>query len=177
MLIQIKLTHVYLCLCLCYPQGYTISNTNSALGKATHQSGNATVNSRLAVDGNHTSDISLGSCSLTTLSEIPWWRVDLLTDVKVTGVFITNRGDGGYRDETELSIRVGYVTTKGGIDNPPCGGLSYSFPRGAARMVRCKPEVSGTYVTIFSLQGNSTLSLCEVEVETSQLGNILCLRT
>lgn len=91
----------------------------------------------------------------------------------MTGVFIGNRGDASYRAETELSIRIGYITSRGGVDNPPCGGLSHSFPRGMARMVRCKPEVPGIYVTIFSLEVNSTLSLCEVEVETSEAGKIL----
>ena len=141
----------------------------------TSQSGNSSSNSRLAVDGNHAADFSLGSCSLTTLSEIPWWRVDLGADVKVTGVFIQNRGDAGYRAETELSIRVGYLISRGGIGNPPCGGLSHSFPRGMARMVRCTPEVPGIHVTIFSLEVNSTLSLCEVEVEISEAGKFLSL--
>jgi len=124
----------------------------------------------LAVDGNHASDFSLGSCSLTDVSEISWWLVDLYGDMKVTGVFIANRGDVGYREEAKLSIRVGYSSLNGGIGNPPCGGLSHIFPRGMAKMVRCTPDVSGTYVTVFSLDINSALSLCEVEVETSEKG-------
>lgn len=88
-----------------------------------------------------------------------------------------NGGDSADHKETALSIRVGYASGNGGVGNPPCGGLEHRFTRGAAKMVRCKPAVRGMFVTIFSLQRNSRLSLCEVEVEISKAGSILFLRT
>ena len=97
------------------------------------------------------------------------------TTKTVTGVFIANRGDENYRNVTELSIRVGFTSVKGGIGNPTCGGLSHVFHRGAARMVPCVPEVKGRFVTIFVLEVNSSLSLCEVEVEVSDIGRMTYL--
>ena len=94
----------------------------------------------------------------------------------MTGVFIANRGDQNYRNITELSIRVGFTSAKGGIGNPTCGGQSHVFHRGAARMVPCVPEVAGRFVTIFVLELNSSLSLCEVEVEVSDIGRMPYLR-
>ena len=127
----------------------------------------------MAVDGNRASDYSLGSCSLTDETEKSWWLVDLRWAKIVTGVFVANRGDEGYRNFTELSIRVGFTSHNGGIGNPTCGGQSHTFFRGTARMVPCVPEVEGRFVTIFILEANSSLSLCEVEVEVSDLGKII----
>ena len=42
-------------------------------------------------------------------------------------------------------------------------------------MVPCVPEVKGTFVTIFVLEVNSSLSLCEVEVEVSDIGRVVYL--
>ncbi len=150
-----------------------MSVENDALRRPTAQSGNLTDNSGLAVDGNRASDYSLGSCSLTDETEKSWWVVDLRTTKTVTGVFIANRGDEDYRNVTELSIRVGSTNHKGGVGNPTCGGQSHVFYRGTARMVPCVPEVEGRFVTIFVLKTNSSLSLCEVEVEVSDIGTII----
>ena len=153
--------------------GFVVSNDNEALGRPTSQSGNLTDTSALAVDGNRASNYTLGSCFLTGVTEIPWWLVDLRATKVVTGVFIVNRGDENYRNVTELSIRVGSTERQGGIGNPTCGGLSYSFSRGVARMVQCVPEVEGRFVTIFVPEVNSSFSLCEVEVEISDTGTII----
>lgn len=155
--------------------GFDVSVENDALGRPTAQSGNLTDNSGLAVDGNRASDYSLGSCSFTGDTKVSWWLVDLRWTKTVTGVFIANRGDKNYRKVTELSIRVGYTNFNGGIGNPTCGGLSHVFHRGAARMVSCVPEVEGRFVTILVLEVNSSLSLCEVEVEVSDIGTITYL--
>lgn len=40
-------------------------------------------------------------------------------------------------------------------------------------MVPCVPEVKGIFVTIFVLEVNSSLSLCEVEVEVSDIGRMV----
>ena len=87
-----------------------------------------------------------------------------------------NRGDENYGEVTELSIRVGHTNVNGGITNPTCGGESHIFHRGAARMVPCVPEIEGRFVTIFVLKANSSLSLCEVEVEVSDIGMIISVR-
>ena len=155
--------------------GFDVSVENDALRRPTSQSGNLTDNSGLAVDGNRASDYLVGSCSFTEDTEIPWWKVSLQSTKTVTGVFIANRGDENYRNVTELSIRVGFTSAKGGVGNPTCGGLSHVFYRGAARMVPCLPEVKGLFVTIFVLEANSSLSLCEVEVEVSDTGRMVYL--
>lgn len=152
--------------------GFDVSVENDALRRPTSQSGNLTDNSGLAVDGNRASDYSLGSCSFTGDTEVPWWLVDLRSAKTVTGVFVANRGDENYRNVTELSIRIGFTSVNGGIGNPTCGGLSHVFHQGAARMVPCVPEVEGRFVTIFVLEVNSSLSLCEVEVEVSDIGRM-----
>jgi len=105
-------------------------------------------------------------------TQVPWWLVDLRSTKTVTGVFVANRGDENYRNVTELSIRIGFTSVNGGIGNPTCGGLSHVFHQGAARMVPCVPEVEGRFVTIFVLKVNSSLSLCEVEVEVSDIGRM-----
>ena len=156
--------------------GLDVITENDALGRPTWQSGNLTDNSGLAVDGNRASDYSLGSCSLTNKSENSWWVVDLRSEKIVTGVFIVNRGDENYGEVTELSIRVGHTNVNGGITNPTCGGESHIFHRGAARMVPCVPEIEGRFVTVFVLKANSSLSLCEVEVEVSDIGMIISVR-
>lgn len=155
-----------------YLTGYRVFKKNAALGQQTWQSGNETENSRLAVDGNRASNFSLGSCSLTEVSELAWFQTHLGADVKVTGVFIVVRDDDVYQEITELSIRVGYRPEKLGIKDPPCGGTTHRFQRGSGRMIRCLPVEPGWYVTIFSPEVNSTLSLCEVEVETAKLGTV-----
>lgn len=157
-------------MCFFFFAGYVVINKNDATGRPTSQSGNLTDNSALAIDGNRASNYMAGSCSFTGETEIPWWRVDLRAGKVVTGVFVVNPGDKNYRDVTELSIRVGNMEDKGGIGNPTCGGLSHVFSRGASRMVPCVPAVEGRFVTIFVLEVNSSLSLCEVEVEISDTG-------
>lgn len=153
--------------------GFDVSTENDALRRPTSQSGNLTDNSGLAVDGNRASDYSLGSCSLTDKTDNSWWLVDLRAIKTVTGVFIANRGDENYRNTTELSIRVGSTNHNGGVGNPTCGGQSHIFYRSTARLVPCVPEVEGRFVTIFTLEVNSTLSLCEVEVEVSDVGTMI----
>ena len=106
------------------------------------------------------------------MSELAWFQTHLGADAKVTGVFIVVRGDDVYQEITELSIRVGYRPEKLGIKDPPCGGTTHRFQRGSGRMIRCLPVEPGWYVTIFSPEVNSTLSLCEVEVETAKLGTV-----
>ena len=149
--------------------GYVVVNNNDAIGRPTSQSGNLTDTSALAIDGNRT-NYAASSCSFTGEIEIPWWQVYLQSTKTVTGVFIVNRGDKNYREVTELSIRVGFIQNRGGIGNPTCGGQSHFFSRGESRLVSCVPEVEGRFVTIFALQVNSSLSLCEVEVEISDIG-------
>ena len=49
-----------------------------------------------AVDGNHNTDFSSGSCSQTNEgSAKPWWYVDLGQQYLIESVALTNRGDMG----------------------------------------------------------------------------------
>ncbi|KAL9950691.1 hypothetical protein ACROYT_G043230 [Oculina patagonica] len=132
---------------------------NLAFGKTTHQSSTQhDAASSRAVDGNSQTDYTAKSCTHTTTTSKPWWRVDLGQEEPVSEVYIVNRDALGNR-LSKFEIRVG-STTNGG--NPKCGD-TYGVPEGSGLSFFCRPPLYGRYVTIISLL-TIPLTLCEVEV-------------
>lgn len=127
----------------------------------------------MVVDGNRVFNYLFGFCFFIGNIEVVWWLVDLCLMKIVIGVFIVNCGDENYWNVMELLIRVGFMSVKGGIGNLICGGLLYVFYWGVVRMVFCVLEVKGIFVIIFVLEVNLLFSLCEVEVEVSDIGRMV----
>uniref|UniRef100_A0A3Q4HNG4 Fucolectin tachylectin-4 pentraxin-1 domain-containing protein n=1 Tax=Neolamprologus brichardi TaxID=32507 RepID=A0A3Q4HNG4_NEOBR len=71
-----------------------------------------------AIDGNRNSDLSAGSCTLTSAQNRPWWRVDLLQSYIITSVNITNRGDCCHERLNGLKIHIGNSLNNEGLGNP-----------------------------------------------------------
>jgi hypothetical protein len=84
----------YLTLCEVKVIGKISIYSNVALKKPTKQSSTAySGSSSRAVDGNTDADYKKKSCTHTSTSLYPWWRVDLLQKYKIKDVIIQNRGD------------------------------------------------------------------------------------
>ena len=69
-----------------------------------------------AVDGNSSTDYNAGSCTHTTRTNDPWWRVDLGSSVAVTEVVIVNRAcdaECGTR-LSSFEIRIGTLVLNDG---------------------------------------------------------------
>ncbi|XP_078353730.1 uncharacterized protein LOC144638391 [Oculina patagonica] len=145
---------------LCEVEVY--SRENLAFGKQTNQSSTdqGGVSSR-GVDGNSATNYNEASCTLTQSENNPWWRVDLGQVEAVSEVYIVNRDSLGNR-LSHFEIRVGTISSGGGVINPKCGG-TYGVPGGKGLSFFCRPPLYGRYVTIRSLT-NEPLTLCEVEV-------------
>nr|Q9I931.1 RecName: Full=Fucolectin-1; Flags: Precursor [Anguilla japonica]BAB03523.1 fucolectin-1 [Anguilla japonica] len=115
-----------------------------------------------AIDGNRDSDFSHGSCSHTTNSPNPWWRVDLLQLYTITSVTITNRGDCCGERISGARILIGNSLENNGINNPACSVIG-SMETGETRTFHCPQPMIGRYVTVY-LPKTEVLQLCEVEV-------------
>ena len=68
-----------------------------------------------------------------------------------------------------MNSLLGAVSELGGVTNPKCGS-TYSVPQGEGLSFFCHPSLYGRYVTIRSLQTNSALTVCEVEVYSERRG-------
>ena len=63
------------------------------------------------------------------------------------------------------------ISASGGVTNPKCGS-THSVPQGEGLSFFCHPSLYGRYVTIRSLQTNSALTVCEVEVYSERRGKL-----
>jgi len=77
-------------------------NVNVALGRLSYQVSTWTspgppysFSASYANDGNHDTDIYSGPCAHTDYATNPWWAVDLLIPLHVTGVKFVNRNSDG----------------------------------------------------------------------------------
>lgn len=138
--------------------------TNVALKKTTIQSSTAWVGlSGRAVDGVIATSYSFGSCTHTSLSNSPWWRVDLGKEYEVLYFRITNRGDCCSERLSGFEIRIGNSLIDNGNQNPRCGG-TYSLQSAETRKIVCPAPVKGRYVNVRIPGHLKYLTLCEVEV-------------
>uniref|UniRef100_UPI003AB044D9 uncharacterized protein n=1 Tax=Centroberyx gerrardi TaxID=166262 RepID=UPI003AB044D9 len=135
------------------------STRDSALGAADN-----------AIDGKRYPDVQSGSCSITNEESSPWWRVDLQHVYHITAVMITNRnGNPNRLDGGE--IRIGNSLENNGNSNSRCAVIS-QIPSGRTYSFQCN-YMAGRYVNVFLPGKKKVLSLCEVEVYTTQYAPVL----
>uniref|UniRef100_A0A8D0CQF5 Fucolectin tachylectin-4 pentraxin-1 domain-containing protein n=1 Tax=Sander lucioperca TaxID=283035 RepID=A0A8D0CQF5_SANLU len=121
-----------------------------------------------AIDGNRTSDLGQGSCSITQADLKPWWRLDLMKTYQINNVTITNRGDCCPERINGAEIRIGNSLYDNGNDNPRCAVIS-SMAAGTSQTFMCN-RMEGHYVNIVIPGRQEYLTLCEVEVTGQALG-------
>ncbi|KAJ8290975.1 hypothetical protein GJAV_G00019850 [Gymnothorax javanicus] len=108
-----------------------------------------------------------GSCSHTAAETNPWWRVDLLATYNITSVAITNREDCCSERINGAEIHIGNSLKNNGNDNPLCAVIPY-IPAGQTRTYQCH-GMQGRYVSILLPGKEKYLTLCEVEVNGSEI--------
>ncbi|KAJ8415809.1 hypothetical protein AAFF_G00403660 [Aldrovandia affinis] len=143
-----------------------ISENVALRGRASQSSQyNHLTHAKNAIDGGHETYESR-SCTQTELQADPWWRVDLLHEFRVTSVTITNRGDCCPERLDGAEIRIGNSMENNGNNNPVCAVVS-TIPAGESATFECR-EMEGRYVNIIRSGCYKFLTLCEVEVNTTQ---------
>ncbi|KAJ8405085.1 hypothetical protein AAFF_G00330060 [Aldrovandia affinis] len=115
-----------------------------------------------AIDGNRNSNFFEGSCSCTSASPAPWWRVDLIQMHTISSVTITNRGDCCADRMNGVRIHIGNSLENDGKDNPQCSVVDAIGP-GQTKTFHCKQEMFGRYVVLYHVR-EEYLTICEVEV-------------
>ncbi|XP_063297673.1 uncharacterized protein LOC134586094 [Pelobates fuscus] len=132
-------------------------------GRATQSSVYSYLNVAInAIDGNQDPNFYHGSCSCTNADVSPWWRVDLLSEHKISKIVITNRGDCCGERLDGAMILIGDSLENNGNNNPSCAVVTY-LPNAATQSFQCN-GMTGRYVNIV-LPGKQTyLQLCEVQV-------------
>ncbi|XP_050932137.1 uncharacterized protein LOC108889124 isoform X10 [Lates calcarifer] len=143
------------------PSGTNIANIARG-GQVTQSSlyGNAVP--ERAIDGNHASMWSAGSCTHTQNDHKPWWRLDLLEIYKINTVTITNRKDCCHQRLDGAEIRIGNFLNDNGNANPRCAVIS-SIAAGTSETFVCN-GMEGRYINIVIPGRKEYLTLCEVEV-------------
>lgn len=85
--------------------------------KATQSSQYLKANADRAIDGNHDTSWSKGSCSTTNYLLNPWWRLDLLKTHKIHTVTVTIPDDSKYSKINGAEIRIGNSLENNGNNN------------------------------------------------------------
>ncbi|NP_001037896.1 novel protein similar to X-epilectin precursor [Xenopus tropicalis] len=111
-----------------------------------------------ANDGDTTSNMRYGSCSLTGSDNPAWWRLDLKKCYKVEKVVIVNRGDCCWERLLGAEVRVGDSADN---NNPVCDTITDDSEETIT--VFCKGK-EGRYVSVVIPGREENLQLCEVEV-------------
>ncbi|XP_065150208.1 fucolectin-1-like isoform X2 [Paramisgurnus dabryanus] len=107
-------------------------------------------------------DTSPSTCSSTTTSSNPWWRLDLLDSYSISRVVITNRRDCCPERLNGAEIYIGNSLENNGNNNSRCAVL-YGVSAGQSVSVSCD-NMKGRYVNIIIPGSSKILTLCEVEV-------------
>ncbi|XP_032893886.1 uncharacterized protein LOC116983989 [Amblyraja radiata] len=114
-----------------------------------------------ANDGNSDSDFRHGSCSRTSKSKNPWWRVDLNETYLISDIRITNRADCCSDQLQGAEIRIGDSLEHDGNFNRLCGIVdSVSWKT----LTFYCGGIIGRYVNVIIPGPDKTLTLCEVEI-------------
>ncbi|CAI5778806.1 Hypothetical predicted protein [Podarcis lilfordi] len=122
-----------------------------------------------AIDGNCEGNFFHGSCTHTSTEKEPWWHVDLGEQFAISTVVVKNREDCCSERLLGAEIRVGDSVADHGKSNPLCGNIT-DTRRGSFSSLNCH-WLKGRYVSV-NLPGDaSTLTLCEVEVYGTKLGD------
>uniref|UniRef100_A0A3Q1FEY3 Fucolectin tachylectin-4 pentraxin-1 domain-containing protein n=1 Tax=Acanthochromis polyacanthus TaxID=80966 RepID=A0A3Q1FEY3_9TELE len=160
MQVHVKL-HLTITFCTC-------PGTNIARGGKVDQSsvGWSGIPERV-VDGNRACIYKQGSCSHTKRELKPWWRLDLLKTFKVKTVTITNRKDCCSDRLNGAEIHIGNSLIDNGNTNPICTVIK-SIAGGRTETFECY-GMEGRYINIVIPNRKEYLTLCEVEVEGTEV--------
>ncbi|XP_031555380.1 uncharacterized protein LOC116292243, partial [Actinia tenebrosa] len=116
----------------------------------------------LAVNGDMSFTLREGSCSHTSHSKDPWWKVDLGAEHIITDVSIQTTSEGTKVDALKnFEIRVGILQEF--QKNPMCGERVAATHLGELWTSTCDPAIPGRYVSVQAF-GETYLTLCEVAV-------------
>ncbi|KAK8721900.1 hypothetical protein OTU49_012628 [Cherax quadricarinatus] len=141
--------------------------TNVAWKKPVNQSSTARGGKgENANDGLVTSIHDGQHCTETLVESSPWWSVDLLQEYEVTLVKITTRGCCGHQPVQDIEIRVGDYTNI--QKNRLCAWFPGTIEEGATKELTCARSMKGRYVFIQMVGVEGSMSLCEVEVYSTQ---------
>lgn len=141
--------------------------TNIAFRKPANQS--TSVRNALAGnanDGDQSTEHNGRRCSETQKEVSPWWRVDLLRAYPVKVVRVTTRGCCGHQPLQDLEIRVGNSSSDL-QRNPLCAWFPGTIDEGVTKTFTCARSLVGQYVFLQLVSVEGSLSLCEVEVFTT----------
>ncbi|XP_008192271.2 sushi, von Willebrand factor type A, EGF and pentraxin domain-containing protein 1 [Tribolium castaneum] len=156
----------------CSPAGKWIGElpfcgTNIAYRKPANQSTTVRGGSALnANDGEKSTEHDGKRCSETQKEASPWWHVDLLQPYPVKVVRVTTRGCCGHQPLQDLEIRVGNSSTDL-QRNPLCAWFPGTIDEGVTKTFTCARVLTGQYVFLQLVGVEGSLSLCEVEVFTT----------
>ncbi|XP_039382140.1 fucolectin-like [Mauremys reevesii] len=142
------------------PATQTSTYDNEEIGKAV---------AGKAVDGKRDGKWLQGSCSHTQLDTEPWWNVDLGSRQSVSAVIVKNREDCCGERLEGAQIRVGDAVADHGKHDPICGTITDTRP-GSLSTICCN-GLEGRYVTVTIPGRAEYLTVCEVEVYGTQLGD------
>lgn len=118
-----------------------------------------------AVDGRKTTVHEGNKCTETKSEKSPWWTVDLLQNYPVKHVRLTTRCCDDIAIK-RAEVRVGNSTTPG--DNQLCNWIPKALEEGITETLDCYEDLVGRYVSIVMTGVETVLSLCEVEVFSSE---------
>ncbi|XP_037075251.1 LOW QUALITY PROTEIN: CUB and sushi domain-containing protein 1-like [Pollicipes pollicipes] len=141
--------------------------TNVAQGKPSSQSSTARGGPPSnGNDGDRSTVHDGGKCTETLEQASPWWRVDLLDEYPIELIRITTRGCCGQKPLQDIEIRVGSSASL--QQNRLCAWFPGTLEEGKDKDFRCARRMSGRYVFIQMVGVDGALSLCEVQVFSSQ---------
>lgn len=148
---------------------------NIAVRKPTNQSstvrGGPPTN---ANDGDKTTVHDGKRCTETMKESSPWWQVDLLNPYPIKAIKVTSRGCCGHQPLQDLEIRVGNSSVEL-QRNPLCAWSPGTIEEGVTRTFYCARTLIGQHVFLQLVGSEGTLSLCEVEVfTTDEFSNDRC---
>ncbi|XP_022690901.1 CUB and sushi domain-containing protein 3-like isoform X2 [Varroa jacobsoni] len=143
--------------------------TNVALNKPSKQSSISTKNlaaAKLANDGDLSTVGEKPVCTETRVENSPWWQVDLLQAYEVRVVRILTRGCCGHQPLHDIEIRVSNSSSLTG--SRLCAWFPGILEDGAMKEFVCAYPINGRYVSVQMVGGDGSLSLCEVQVFSTQ---------
>ncbi|GLH11061.1 Locomotion-related protein Hikaru genki [Gryllus bimaculatus] len=149
--------------------------TNIAFRKPANQStsvrGGAAGNGN---DGEFTTVHEGQRCTETQKETSPWWSVDLLQPYTVGVVRVTTRGCCGHQPLKDIEIRVGNSSTDL-QRNPLCAWFPGTIEEGVTKTFSCARPLVGQFVFLQLVGVDGSLSVCEVEVfTTDEFSNARC---
>jgi hypothetical protein len=102
------------------------------------------------------------TCSMTTATTNPWFRLQSRYKFNVWSVVITNKVDSP-ADLDNVTVKVGTINPQQRDGNALCYTVAH-IPAGQTVSYPCETKRSGTFVTVWLYGSNRILSLCEIVV-------------